>query len=70
MTGHVLTDNERNAIETVIRYKADQLRLPRLTVEQTLFRHLGVETLGQLMPVEFVGVIRHLLSLGVGANVD
>lgn len=63
MTGRVLTDNERNAIETVMAYKADQLQLPRLVIERSLFRFLGVRSLRELMPLEFVGVIRHLLDL-------
>jgi hypothetical protein len=63
MSNRVLTDSERNAIETVIAYKADQLRLAPLVIERSLIRHLGIQSLRELMPFEFVGVVRHLLGL-------
>ena len=44
-------------------YEADQLQLPRLVIERSLFRFLRVRSLRELMPLEFVGVIRHLLDL-------
>ena len=57
-----LTDNERNAIETVIGYKAEQLKISHLTVEQAVCRLLGVQSVGELMAWDYDGVIRYLLG--------
>jgi hypothetical protein len=57
-----LTDNERNAIETVIGYKAEQLKISRRAVEQSLYRSRGVQSVGELMAWDYDGVIRFLLA--------
>jgi hypothetical protein len=57
-----LTDNERNAIETVIGYKAEQLKISRRAIEQSLCRFRGVQSVGELMAWDYDGVIRYLLG--------
>lgn len=63
MTRYALSENERNAIATVIAYKAEQLRVPRDTIEESVCRSFWVQSLRELMKWDFDTVIRHLLGL-------
>jgi hypothetical protein len=68
MRSYTLNENERNAIETVIGYKAEQLRQPRRAIEESLCQFFWVQSLGELMKWDFDGVIRHLLGLSGGSD--
>jgi hypothetical protein len=70
MTRYALTENELNGIQSVIAYKAEQLRVSHGAIEQSVCRFFWVQSLRELMKWDFDGVIRHLLGLRGCADVE
>ena len=61
-----LTRNERNSIEALVYYKAEQLGITPRDVEAAAEQFFGVEELGQLKAWDYDGLIRFLVDYETG----
>jgi hypothetical protein len=61
-----LTRNERNSIEALVYYKAEQLGITPRDVEAAAEQFFGVEELSQLKAWDYDGLIRFLVDYDTG----
>jgi hypothetical protein len=61
-----LSGNERNAIEALVWYKAEELGIKPRTVEAAAEAFFAVEELSQLKAWDYDGVIRYLVDFDAG----